>query len=48
MKDIKIIRTDTLNPKIKELIKLLDKELRGYYGDIQDNYDIHRYFTSQR
>ena len=41
MKDIKIIRTDTLNPKIKELIKLLDKELRGYYGDIQDNYDVH-------
>ena len=41
MKDIKIIRTDTLNLKVKELIKALDKELRGYYGDIQDSYTPH-------
>ena len=41
MKDLKITRTNTLDPKIKGLIKLLDKELRGYYGDIQDNYDVH-------
>ena len=41
MKDIKIIRTDTLNPKVKELIKDLDKELRNYYGDIQDSYTPH-------
>ena len=41
MKDINIIRTNTLNPKIKELIKFLDKELRDYYGDVQDNYTPH-------
>ena len=41
MKDIKITRTDTLNPKIKELIKALDNELRDLYGDSQDNYTTH-------
>jgi putative acetyltransferase len=41
LKDIKITRTDTLDSKIKELIKELDEELRGHYGDAQDSYTPH-------
>ncbi len=38
MEGIKIIKTDTQNPAMQGLIRLLDKELRGEYNDFQDVY----------
>ena len=36
---LKCIRTDSTNPDFRELVRLLDTELHGRYGDLQSDYD---------
>lgn len=39
--DIKILRTDGKNTDFIKLIKLLDNDLNGRYGELQKQYDKH-------
>lgn len=42
---IKIIRCDSRNKEVIELIQLLDIELKSRYGALQIAYDVHNVIT---